>query len=621
MALVSPITGRHETLIPNPQNGRQDSKSSNSPLNGRSKTPRLRGANRLSSSSRMTTCSQDPGGSSYDHDDSEDQATESQSLSQSRWEAASSGSTDDRSMSRVDVDGQKLEQVKPETTAKSSHGSDPLGSPDMMMGMTRSMFTMTQFNAQRDDYTKSLDNLKEKSAEYETALQACHERGANRCVKVAMMHKGLYVKAAQFVASLRAGTGDRAIPKAYTKALGFLVDGAPAEPVIELLPVLRQTFKLGDWPEKPFDKSCTFSDFHQAPIASASVAQVHFATLRSGADVAVKVQHPKVRKQMASDFAVFRKMGQNIKSMAGGHDLMWLIEDFETNLKKELDFRLEAANGELSAKQLAHLYPKVLVPKVFTTLSSEQVLVMEMVHGLIKVGDQKALKTAGLQARDCADLICETFAEMIFVHGRVHADPHGGNVMLRPRSSDGKGRSNPQLVLLDHGLYVDLTDAMRQDFCRYWIACFMKDATTIDELGKKFAGTLYKYMPMVLSPWFIFGGGSRITLKDFRAAARGDLPDHIQLGDVADLVASTRSNGCNLLGVLHALGYVRGLLHALDMPERRRLKIMTKYAFIGLKGSRDWNLLDRGWSHFHLSRLQTPIAMMSPVATVLRRGA
>merc|ERR1719357_399634 len=119
--------------------------------------------------------------------------------------------------------------------------------------MTRSMFTMMQFNAQKDDYNTSLGNLCEGSKEYERVLRACHERGAKRCVTVATLHRGLYIKAAQFVASLRAGTGDKAIPKPYTEALGFLVDKAPVEPVEDLMDALKDVFFLGNWPEGDFD--------------------------------------------------------------------------------------------------------------------------------------------------------------------------------------------------------------------------------------------------------------------------------------------------------------------------------------------------------------------------------
>merc|ERR1719222_478645 len=100
---------------------------------------------------------------------------------------------------------------------------------------------------------------------------------------------------------------------------------------------------------------------------------------------------------------------------------------------------------------------------------------MEFCEGLVKANDSVALTAIGLDPEECASLICETFAEMIFVHGRVHADPHAGNIYFRARpGGDGKAQG-PQLVLLDHGLYHDLSENdVRQYFCKYWRACCAK---------------------------------------------------------------------------------------------------------------------------------------------------
>ncbi|CAE7757598.1 adck1, partial [Symbiodinium necroappetens] len=134
---------------------------------------------------------------------------------------------------------------------------------------------------------------------------------------------------------------------------------------------------------------------------------------------------------MASDFAVFKTMGTQIKQMAAGYDLMWVVEDFEKNLTRELDFTLEATSGEETARQLAHRNPRVYVPKVFKEFSSSRIIVMEYLEGLLKANDPEGLRRAGLDVDECAQLICDTFAEMIFVHGRVHADPHAGNIYFR----------------------------------------------------------------------------------------------------------------------------------------------------------------------------------------------
>lgn len=94
--------------------------------------------------------------------------------------------------------------------------------------------TMMQFNEQKQDYVNSLSKLEENTSEYNKVLQDCHRRGAERCVKVANTHRGLYVKAAQFIASIRGGTGERGVPKPYTDALAKFTDHAPHKSIKEV---------------------------------------------------------------------------------------------------------------------------------------------------------------------------------------------------------------------------------------------------------------------------------------------------------------------------------------------------------------------------------------------------
>jgi len=496
--------------------------------------------------------------------------------------------------------------------------------PDFMLGTTRSMVTMMQFTQQKQDYDTSLNDLEEGTEEYKQAMEACHERGAKRCVAVAREHRGLYVKAAQFIASIRGGTGDRGVPRAYTEALSVFTDHAPHMPVEKVAEVLQEAIPLGDWPQAELGASCALASIEREPIASASLAQVHRAVLRDGTSVAVKVQYPALRKEMASDFAIFKTMGAQIKQMSDGYDLMWVVEDFEKNLKRELDFELEAASGEKTAAQLAHLAPRVFVPRVLKELSSDRVLTMEFCDGLLKANDPAGLREHGLDVKECAALICDTFAEMIFVHGRVHADPHAGNIYFRVVEEGGKKR--PQLVLLDHGLYYDLNENdVRLYFCKYWQACCAKDSAVMGDIGQRFAGALRRFLPLILSPWFIFGG-SGVSLSEILSAAKGQLPDTIKLRDVADFVVATREGGANLIGLLHSLGYTRGLLESLGFPESRRIASMLKYAMIGDSPQPPTVPLDlsssqRAWISWRVAMLNGHIRALAPLAWPLKRFA
>merc|ERR1711865_107739 len=103
-----------------------------------------------------------------------------------------------------------------------------------------------------------------------------------------------------------------------------------------------------------------------------------------------------------------------------GYDIMWIIEDFEKYIARELDFEIEASSGEATAVQLAHLSPSVFIPKVFREFSTQRVLIMEFVDGLIKANDRGGLVAAGLDVDECVSLLLDTLSEMIFLHGRVH---------------------------------------------------------------------------------------------------------------------------------------------------------------------------------------------------------
>lgn len=147
-----------------------------------------------------------------------------------------------------------------------------------------------------------------------------------------------------------------------------------------------------------------------------------------GIEVAVKVQYPELRNNIASDLSVFRTMGSQMRP--GGLDLTWLIDDFESFLSAEIDFQGEARNAATAATLLAHR-GNVLVPKAVAELTTARVIVSRFVPGLIKVNDPAAIEAAGMSPAEVAALVSDVFAEMILCMGTVHGDPHSGNVYVR----------------------------------------------------------------------------------------------------------------------------------------------------------------------------------------------
>ncbi|MGB1603481.1 MAG: AarF/UbiB family protein, partial [Promethearchaeia archaeon] len=252
------------------------------------------------------------------------------------------------------------------------------------VGMERSMRAMSVFNEVKADYEASLANISEPARRAQV-LREVHARSAPKALKLARDNGGLYNKAAQFVASLQAGAGDRGIPKEYVDALSVLTDRAPGKPFAEMAPVLEEEFG------KPVGE--IFAWIEEQPLAAASLAQVHRAQLHNGTRVAVKIIYPLLRKEMASDFAVLRTFGGAIKP--AGLDLTWLLADFQKALAKELDFESEAANAEQSARVLLHL-PAVKIPRVFWQWTSKSVVTMELEESLLHLSDTASLSASRL---------------------------------------------------------------------------------------------------------------------------------------------------------------------------------------------------------------------------------
>ena len=468
------------------------------------------------------------------------------------------------------------------------------------VGMERSMRAMSVFNEVKADYEASLANISEPARRAQV-LREVHARSAPKALKLARDNGGLYNKAAQFVASLQAGAGDRGIPKEYVDALSVLTDRAPGKPFAEMAPVLEEEFG------KPVGE--IFAWIEEQPLAAASLAQVHRAQLHNGTRVAVKIIYPLLRKEMASDFAVLRTFGGAIKP--AGLDLTWLLADFQTALAKELDFESEAANAEQSARVLLHL-PAVKIPRVFWQWTSKSVVTMELEESLLHLSDTASLSASGLDLREVGALVSDTFAEMALCHGHVHGDPHAGNIYVRVRNDAPAGaavtggrageRKRPELVMLDHGQVHVLSNEARERLCKLVLACVERRGPELEGICTEIAGpALQRFLPLLLSPSFALLGylDGWLSTADLRAAAAHQIPASVSLEDVGKCVANMHTQGGNFLGVLHSMGYTRGLLEGLGFPERLRLQSLARFAVLGLlpEPQRKRALLEGGIRH------------------------
>ncbi|KAF6264636.1 ABC1 family-domain-containing protein [Scenedesmus sp. NREL 46B-D3] len=309
------------------------------------------------------------------------------------------------------------------------------------------------------DYKTALSAVPEGDGEArQLALRACHQRSADKLLKLCFDNGGIYIKLGQHIGQLH------------------MLDKCP----------------VSGWPE----------EFSPTPIASASLAQVHVATAHDGTKLAVKVQHAGLRESCAADVATIEFLVNAVRVIFPDVNYMWLVDEVKHNLPLELDFNHEMANAERCRRNLnsakSSVAKSVHVPHVHPQLSSARVLTMEFIEG-VQVTDRPGLSQLGIAPGALAQLVSQTFNEMIFIHGDVHCDPHAANLLVR------KGPAGQtQLVLLDHGLYRQIDDSFRREYAALWRALIFSDKAGIKQHAESMnAGDAYPLFAAMLTmrPW------------------------------------------------------------------------------------------------------------------------
>jgi ubiquinone biosynthesis protein len=250
------------------------------------------------------------------------------------------------------------------------------------------------------------------------------------------------------------------MPDVYIDELARLVDEVPPVPFAELEPVIRKAF--GD----------VFASIDPNPIATASVAQIHPALLRTGRQVVVKVRRPGVVEQVELDLDVIRSTAGLLERRSESAQLLQLealADELEVHLRAELDFHEEAHNTELIARLVAD-YERLVVPQVIRPYVTKEAMVLERIDG-VKVGPDHGLEPE--QAAALAREFFRAYVHQVTVEGVYHADPHRGNVLL---ASDGR------LVLLDFGLLGRLDDDTRRSFALLLLAVAENRADDVADL-------------------------------------------------------------------------------------------------------------------------------------------
>ncbi|KAL9108709.1 MAG: hypothetical protein Q9227_006505 [Pyrenula ochraceoflavens] len=354
-----------------------------------------------------------------------------------------------------------------------------------------------------------------------------HRRSAERLNDVLRANGGLYLKIGQAIAMQSA-----ILPPEFQKMFSKMFDDAPQNDWKDVEQVIREDFD-GKSPEEvfgiSFDGDPEMGVMEKTARASASVAQVHWARLRDGREIAIKIQKREIAAQVGWDLWAFKVVA---RAYTWWFDLplYTLVPYITERLMLETDFINEAENSERMSRLVAgepRLRNRVYIPRVYKDLSSKRIMTAEWIEGvrlwdkdgitrpwqggwregspgcggtpldapsshtLLKEDtDSSHLKPdrtwwrgdrdqngLGLSLQEVMTTMVDLFSAQMFLWGQVHADPHPGNIFVR-RLPNG----HSELVLIDHGLYVRMSPKFRHDYSRFWKALMTFDNPTLHDV-------------------------------------------------------------------------------------------------------------------------------------------
>jgi ubiquinone biosynthesis protein len=250
-----------------------------------------------------------------------------------------------------------------------------------------------------------------------------------------------------------------------------LRDNVAPAPWSEIADVIAAEF--GDSPET------LFASIDRVPLASASVAQVHAAVLRSacrpvwgdtlaaGAEVVVKVIRPGAAEALRADVVEARRLVRQplVRRVARGIDLSGMLDEFEASLERELDLRVEGRIADRFAFDFRP-DPKIAVPRIVWSLTAPRVLTMERMYGW-RLSELDDAELAGVDAHGLAVHGATAFMRQVMLYGRYHADLHPANLFVTPDN---------RIAYLDFGIVGHLTDSERGDIAQVLAAFVYRDA-------------------------------------------------------------------------------------------------------------------------------------------------
>ncbi len=253
----------------------------------------------------------------------------------------------------------------------------------------------------------------------------------------------VFVKLGQILAT----RGDL-LPPDWVAEFEQLHSSAPTVPFEQLRGAVEEA--LGEPPED------AFASFDPAPLAAASMAQVHRATLLDGREVVLKIRRPGIRPQMEADLRLIARLAalaESASAEARRFAPSATMRQLAEAVLAELDFTAEGRNADRLRADFAR-DPRVVVPEIHWAWTSETLLVMDYVDG-IPPRNPAALRAAGIEPAAIAALGADIVLDMVLINGRFHADPHPGNLLCLPGN---------RIALLDLGMIGHVSPRRREEF-------------------------------------------------------------------------------------------------------------------------------------------------------------
>ncbi|MFY9712443.1 MAG: AarF/UbiB family protein [Microbacterium sp.] len=368
---------------------------------------------------------------------------------------------------------------------------------------------------------------------------------------------GLMIKVGQFMSSRL-----DVLPPEITAELEGLQDEVPAVP----FPAIRQLAEaeLG----VPLERA--YSWFDEVPLAAASLGQVHRARLSALdaadtglEDVVVKVQRPGIDEIVAVDLAALRRVAgwlRRVRVVSDRVDAPALVEEFAQTSLEEIDYLHEAANAERFGENFAD-DPRVNTPRLVWERITRRVLTLSDVTA-IKINDKAALRAAGIDPSEVADVFAEVMFDQVFTHGFVHADPHPGNIFVTPLPDS---TTRWRLTFVDFGMMTEVSSNLRDGLRTLLIAVAGRDSrglvTAARELGVLLPSADTGELERALTALFARFGGmgfaelSKLDPREFR-----DFAD--EFGDVVRSLPLQLPE--NMLLLIRAVSLTSGMCSGLD---------------------------------------------------------